>query len=677
MTIDNRELPGAAHGILGQTEASLASLLGAAQVGIVLFDMDGVIRYANPEAERIVGYRLVDDGKSAWLRVRGLRSDGTGAAEPNSLWRVLSGEVETASTERLIERSDGSRIWIETRTTLIRDEGKSVGAVAVFTDITERKEAWELVRRSEERYRSLVTATAQIVWWTPASGEFEADQRQWRQFTGQSFDEMLGWGWLDAVHPDDRDMVATAWMEAVEYHTIFQVVHRLRRRDGVYRTMSARAAPVTEPSGEIREWIGVHTDVTTERARAQREALLYRIGHELLSADTPEEMLGGAMKQLGEALAVDRCFFARIDSVRNRTHVERDWHRSDLPSIAGHYETSEYTSNLPAVFGKRRSLNISNVADAEIDAKLKKRLQDIGITALLGIPLFDEGRLMATFNVAMTGSPRIWTEDNVRLVETVAAQTRAAVESAKAQEREHAIATTLQRSIVPPLPKSVPCLDLDAFYRPAWEESNLGGDFYEVFQIDASRSILLQGDVSGKGVKAASQVAAVRNMLRYAIHRGESLRDAMAELNDIITGNNLIDGFATLFVAEFDADSYTLKYICCGHDPAFLYRRATGTVEELMTDGAVIGADPNGTFEDRTTHVQAGDVLALYTDGLTEYGPNWEQFLDIEGLKERFRQATSTEKTATDVVEKTIEKVRAYAKNAFRDDACLLVAVVQ
>src|SRR6185437_9846326 len=99
----------------------------------------------------------------------------------------------------------------------------------------------------------------------------------------------------------------------VEYHTFFQATHRLRRHDGVYRTMAARAAPVIEPDGQIREWIGLHTDITKERARAQREALLFRIGHALLTADTPEDMLGGAMKELARALAVDRCYFIRID----------------------------------------------------------------------------------------------------------------------------------------------------------------------------------------------------------------------------------------------------------------------------------------------------------------------------------------------------------------------------
>ena len=120
----------------------------------------------------------------------------------------------------------------------------------------------------ERRYRSLVEATAAIVWNTPASGEFEADQPGWSDFTGQSFEQLRGWGWLEAVHPDDRPDTARVWSHAVEGRTLYQVEHRLRRRDGQYRDMSVRAVPLLADDGTLREWVGVHTDIT-ERVRTE------------------------------------------------------------------------------------------------------------------------------------------------------------------------------------------------------------------------------------------------------------------------------------------------------------------------------------------------------------------------------------------------------------------------
>lgn len=126
---------------------------------------------------------------------------------------------------------------------------------------------------SELRYRSLIEATAAIVWNTPASGEFETEQPGWAGFTGQTFEELKGWGWLNAVHPDDRPHTARVWSAAVASRTIYQVEHRIRRRDGEYRHMIVRAVPILAEDGAIIEWIGVHTDVSAQmRAKEAAEA---------------------------------------------------------------------------------------------------------------------------------------------------------------------------------------------------------------------------------------------------------------------------------------------------------------------------------------------------------------------------------------------------------------------
>src|SRR5688500_15351946 len=127
-------------------------------------------------------------------------------------------------------------------------------------------------RRSEERFRSLVTATSQIVWTAAANGGFESQQPAWSGFTGQSFEELRGRGWLDAVHRDDREQTSRIWLRAVQTRSLFEVEHQLRRHDGVYVPMSVRAAPVLEADGSIREWVGAHADIT-DRRRAEEELL--------------------------------------------------------------------------------------------------------------------------------------------------------------------------------------------------------------------------------------------------------------------------------------------------------------------------------------------------------------------------------------------------------------------
>lgn|GEM_PF-4866502 len=140
-------------------------------------------------------------------------------------------------------------------------------------------------QQSEARYRALVEATSEIVWTAPPSGVFEADQTEWRAFTGQSVEDSLGWGWANAVHPEDRDAIVQGWAAAHQARKHFRSDLRVRRHDGVYRHMHVRAVPVLNDDGSVREWVGLLADVTehkhAEQQLRQRTRALERANQEL------------------------------------------------------------------------------------------------------------------------------------------------------------------------------------------------------------------------------------------------------------------------------------------------------------------------------------------------------------------------------------------------------------
>jgi PAS domain S-box-containing protein len=142
-------------------------------------------------------------------------------------------------------------------------------------------QASEELRENEQRYRSLVEATSAIVWNTPGSGEVTGDLPSWGAFTGQLADQIKGWGWLEAIHPEDRAHTATAWLAAIATQSLYQVEHRLRRHDGQYRNMLARGLPILSCDGTVVEWVGLQTDVT-EQKRQQQE--LDRVRTQLIDA---------------------------------------------------------------------------------------------------------------------------------------------------------------------------------------------------------------------------------------------------------------------------------------------------------------------------------------------------------------------------------------------------------
>lgn len=146
-----------------------------------------------------------------------------------------------------------------------------------------RARAAELkLRQSEERLRSLVEASAQIFWQShPTQGMAEVSPT-WRAFTGQRDEEYLGFGWLDALHPEDRDRVDAEWREGRASGREIDIEYRLRRHDGVYRWTAARSVPLLNADGSVREWIGMNADITDrkvaegalEDARRRLEAAL-------------------------------------------------------------------------------------------------------------------------------------------------------------------------------------------------------------------------------------------------------------------------------------------------------------------------------------------------------------------------------------------------------------------
>ncbi|GGK41073.1 hypothetical protein GCM10008955_38620 [Deinococcus malanensis] len=129
---------------------------------------------------------------------------------------------------------------------------------------------YETSQTGEERYRSLVDATRQTVWTNTPEGKLLGDQPGWARLTGQAREEYEGFGWAAALHPDDQASSVAAWQQAVTSATPYEIHQRVRVADGSYRHFHVRAVPVLDEHGGIREWTGVHTDIT-EQVRAEQD----------------------------------------------------------------------------------------------------------------------------------------------------------------------------------------------------------------------------------------------------------------------------------------------------------------------------------------------------------------------------------------------------------------------
>ncbi len=195
-------------------------------------------------------------------------------------------ERVTARFRRCVERGegwedtfplrgrDGAFRWFLSRAQPLRDaRGRILRWFGTNTDITEQMAAEDRLRSSEERFRTLMDASADIIWNMPASGDFEWPQPRWSAFTGQSWEALRGSGWIEVIHPEDRAATIDAWERALANRSRYAVEHRMRRYDGEWRYMEGFGVPILDERASIREWIGIHTDVTdAKRAKTELEA---------------------------------------------------------------------------------------------------------------------------------------------------------------------------------------------------------------------------------------------------------------------------------------------------------------------------------------------------------------------------------------------------------------------
>jgi diguanylate cyclase (GGDEF)-like protein/PAS domain S-box-containing protein len=177
--------------------------------------------------------------------------------------KIRAGAIgELWSLEYRFLHADGHYRWVWDRGVIVTDAaGRAVRMLGCMTDISKRKAAEDELQHVERRQRALITAVSSIVWREDLGAPVQPRNPAWEEYTGQTQDEEFGTGWLDALHPDDREHMLQTWSEAVRAGAAYQADIRIRRRDGVYRWMSARGAPVRDKAGTVVEYIGLYEDV--------------------------------------------------------------------------------------------------------------------------------------------------------------------------------------------------------------------------------------------------------------------------------------------------------------------------------------------------------------------------------------------------------------------------------
>lgn len=252
----------------------LETMTNNATLGLLMMDDRQHCTFMNPAAERMTGYS-VDEVKGAPLHefVHHTKPDGTPYPISECPIDQALPKNNREQGEEIFVHKDGTFYPVAFTASPIIDHGKPVGTIIEARDLTEVRKTQAALAESEERFRTLAEAIPQLVWVAAPDGAIEYFNRHWYDFTGQTAEQALGWGWIKAVHPKDVAAAKKQWNKAIKNHENLSAEYRIRAKNGDYRWFLGQGSPLRDKKGGIIKWFGASTDIEDLKRRRELEEI--------------------------------------------------------------------------------------------------------------------------------------------------------------------------------------------------------------------------------------------------------------------------------------------------------------------------------------------------------------------------------------------------------------------
>jgi sigma-B regulation protein RsbU (phosphoserine phosphatase) len=304
--------------------------------------------------------------------------------------------------------------------------------------------------------------------------------------------------------------------------------------------------------------------------------------------------------------------------------------------------------------------------------------EEFPINSILSVPLKTKGTLIGVLNVFNKISKDGFTSNDQRMLSIIATQSAQAIESARLYDEEKSLrlieeelnfATDIQTNLLPKLNPQIDGFDIAGKSIPAKE---VGGDYYDFIPIDENKNGICLGDISGKGMPAAMLMANLQATLRGQALFSSSAGECLTRANKLLYRSTDLQKFATLFYGILDSSKSIFHFSNAGHNPPFLIDSAK-KVTRLTKGGTVLGFMEDYQFEEDSIKLNAGDMVIIYSDGITEaLNKNNEEF----GEDRLFAALTENIKSTADtLIEKVFDAVKIFVKDVPQSDDITIVVI--
>ncbi|HET7047175.1 MAG TPA: SpoIIE family protein phosphatase [Solirubrobacteraceae bacterium] len=670
-------------------------ILDRAPDAVVSMDQGGRVTYWNPRAEEVFGVRCEDALGRTVAEL--IIPDRHRAAHIAGLERFLADGTGPLLQRRLeIEalRADGAEFPVELTVSAVRD-GDGWNFHAFVVDLSARKETEQqrdllveelrvALEGSERRFETVVGSFSDPV--------TIRDRQDRIVYANRAALETLGFDSLEqlrstppgdimadyVVSGEDGRPIAMEDIPSVRIHRGLQaeplLIRTIHRQTGAQRWQLLKSAPLLTSAGEIEVTITVIENVTEQKRAERQNVFLAQVSAELASSLDYEQTLR-KVAQLAVPDVVDWCAVDLLDEDGDRRPVavaHADPKRLKLAEELRNYEQTRLNPNegIGLVFRTGRPVLYPRIPDEMLvrtasDERHLELLREVGLRSAAVVPMSAGNRILGAMTLVNAESGRVLDDFDLKLAQQVADRAAVAIENARLYSERSSIAHTLQQSLLPEQLPQIPGFELASVYIPAFESTEVGGDFYDVWELEDGWMLII-GDVTGKGIEAAALTSLVRHTMRAASEFESSPAALLARVDGILKKQRARSICTALCMRLFEDRAL----LAAGGHPLPLRVSSRG-VTRVGDHGPLLGGFSDVNWQDTTVELEPDSILVAYTDGVTDaIGADGTRY-GLQRLCDTLAQFRG--RSATEVIEGLTVALGEFQIGSHADDTAALV----
>lgn len=432
---------------------------------------------------------------------------------------------------------------------------------------------------------------------------------------------------------------------------------------GAGREFGARERALADALGtEIGLALEAAYNFAQAEFRAANLETVFRISQAVSSSLQIKVVLNRVLDVVQKIFSADAVALMQYDETKHV--VSTAMARGLVSAEMLHFEVRPGVDIPGAVFTSGEPFKHDDIADT--DSEYAGMAFRQGLRTILSVPLLARGRSIGVLSV-FSATPAAFTAEDMSLLHTFGSQAALAIDTAALYGQEHHVASVLQASILPQRLPEFPEVEASSVYLAAGHQAEIGGDYFDLFKSPDDSIVFAIGDVCGKGVEAATKTSRIKYSVRAFIAAGLGPGRTLEEVNRIVAASQETGDIVTLVVGVIDTRTGVLSYANGGHPPGLLLDAENGRMTRLETTGPLLGAINDASYEENETRISEGDVIVMYTDGVTE-ARRGNKFFG-EG---RVRRALAQGGSAAEVADRLLAALDRFVPGNLRDDAAVL-----